>query len=465
MAFRFAFSSMFRAQEDIYVTSESASKTSDALSWIAELGDAPSTDKSEIAELVASYGSSSATAWLEFERYKIWRPSIPIPQSSFPPVQGYLRSDPYIFAWGNPLVSDPSALTATAAAFRAWCQAQKLRLVWCCVDDDMEKVLSGGMFRWSTLTCIVEDVIDPQIVVEVVKMSGGGSDIKDLKKNLRRAERAKVTVREVQKDEWTEEQKREVEQGVLAWKESRKGIQIASTSFQSWLDFKHRRYWVAEHEGVIVGLLILAPIHPSTYQIKNAVSFPTAPRGTSEELIYRVMHDLQNAAHHDPRPIEIQTRQKECSLPLFPNVEMSAVMARAGMSSDHDDDVLSNSSGSSSSSNSSGAPSRFDSPGPSPVSSASSLPPLSPMEPSKRTMVTFGVSASDSLTPVHNLSGWKITWLGKTYGKIMEVTGLTKRGDFRNKFQSEHVPSYVCYPADMSFGIEGVNSLINCLRQ
>ncbi|KAA1472526.1 hypothetical protein DENSPDRAFT_778440 [Dentipellis sp. KUC8613] len=392
---------MFRTQEEVYVTSEPTNKASDASNWVAELGDAPSTDKSEIAELVASYGSSSATAWLEFERYKIWRPSIPIPQSSFPPVQGYLRSDPYIFAWGNPLVSDPSALTATAAAFRAWCQAQKLRLVWCCVDDDMEKVLSGGMFRWSTLTCIVEDVIDPQIVVEVVKMPGGGSDIKDLKKNLRRAERAKVTVREVQKDEWTEEQKREVEQGVLAWKQSRKGIQIASTSFQSWLDFKHRRYWVAEHEGAIVGLLILAPIHPSTYQIKNAVSFPNAPRGTSEELIYRVMHDLQNSAHHDPRPIEIQNRQKECNLPLFPH----------------------------------------------------------------RTMVTFGVSASDSLTPVHNLSGWKITWLGKTYGKIMEVTGLTKRGDFRNKFQSEHVPSYVCYPADMSFGIEGVNSLINCLRQ
>ena len=54
----------------------------------------PPTDsriKSTIADLVAHYGSSSATAWLEFERYKIWRPSRPIAESDFLPVQGYMR--------------------------------------------------------------------------------------------------------------------------------------------------------------------------------------------------------------------------------------------------------------------------------------------------------------------------------------------------------------------------------------
>src|SRR5258708_6050454 len=57
-------------------------------------GDKATGDKAGIAELIAQYGSSSATSWLEFGRYKIWRPSTPIPQSSFTPVQGYLRSDP-----------------------------------------------------------------------------------------------------------------------------------------------------------------------------------------------------------------------------------------------------------------------------------------------------------------------------------------------------------------------------------
>ncbi len=45
--------------------------------------------------------------------------------------------------------------------------------------------------------------------------------------------------------------------------------------------------------------------------------------------------------------------------------------------------------------------------------------------------VTFGITASDSLTPVDNLSGWKITWLSKTYNKVIGLTGLTRRGDFR----------------------------------
>ena len=45
--------------------------------------------------------------------------------------------------------------------------------------------------------------------------------------------------------------------------------------------------------------------------------------------------------------------------------------------------------------------------------------------------VTFGITASDTITPVDNLSGWKITWLSKTYNKVVGLTGLTRRGDFR----------------------------------
>jgi hypothetical protein len=100
--------------------------------------------------------------------------------------------------------------------------------------------------------------------------------------------------------------------------------------------------------------------------------------------------------------------------------------------------------------------------------------------------VTFGITASDTLTPVDNLSGWKITWLSKTYNKVVGLTGLTRRGDFRvrfisfpisfgqvidflvcyqNKFHSQHMPMYVCYPAEDGFGLDGVNKLIKSLRQ
>jgi hypothetical protein len=66
------------------------------------------------------------------------------------------------------------------------------------------------------------------------------------------------------------------------------------TSFQPWLDFEHRRYWIAEKDADIVAVLVLTRIQHKQYQIKNAVSFPNAPRGSSETIIYSVMSDLQD---------------------------------------------------------------------------------------------------------------------------------------------------------------------------
>jgi hypothetical protein len=45
--------------------------------------------------------------------------------------------------------------------------------------------------------------------------------------------------------------------------------------------------------------------------------------------------------------------------------------------------------------------------------------------------VTFGISASNELTPGSNLSGWKVTWLSTTYRKVAGAAGLVRRGDFR----------------------------------
>ncbi|KAI0062509.1 hypothetical protein BV25DRAFT_1803919 [Artomyces pyxidatus] len=393
----------------------------------------PIGEKEGIAELVAEYGSSSATAWLEFERYKIWRPDVDIPHSSFTPVQGYLRDDPYIFAWGNPLVSDKAALEATCAAFIEWAKPQKLRVVWLCVDEDMQKVLGSDKFKWSTLSCIVEDILEPHTVVEIATSdtNTGGSKVKDFKKNLRRAEREDVVVREIQHDAWTDDMKHEVEDGILNWKKSRSGAQIASTSFQPWLDFEHRRYWIAEKDHVIVGILILAPIGPTQYQIKNAVSFPNAPRGTSEELIFRAMQDLDGG----DRSISASASGADSSS------ESDSAMVWSNEEEDR---------------NGASSPEGVTPPGSRGTSPARNR---------RGVTVTFGVSASSSLTPVDNLSGWKVTWLSKTYNHVVGGTGLTRRGDFRSKFQSEHTPMYVCYASEEGFGIDGVNKLMKALRQ
>jgi len=401
-------------------------------------------DKVGLADLVALYGSSSATSWLEYGRYQKWVAEVPIPESSFPPVQGYLRSDPYVFAWGNPLVSDPAALEPTCAAFIDWAKSQNLRPIWLCVDGQMEQVLGaqGSKFGWSALSCIVEDFLDPRSVVELAHSHGGGSEVKDFKKNLRRAERENVQVREVLPDQWTDAMKRQVEEGIANWKKSKTGIQIASTSFKPWLDFEHRRYWVAEKDSDIVAILVLTSIQHKQYQIKNAVSFPNAPRGTSEMIIYRAMSDIQDeGVPSDGKSEEGALVWTKTDLEVARKIEESSSHSRS-QSVDSGRSTPSRSESSSSSGKSS--PSGFR---PSGVA------------------VTFGITASDSLTPVDNLSGWKITWLSKTYNTVIGLTGLTRRGDFRNKFHSKHMPMYVCYPADQGFSLDGVNKLIKCLRQ
>ncbi|KAI3622778.1 aspartyl-trna synthetase [Moniliophthora roreri] len=411
-------------------------------------------DKSSIAHLIAIYGNSSATAWLEFERYRIWQaPAGSIPQSSFAPIQGYMQRKKYVYAWGNPLVSHPSALAPTARAFVKWVAKQGLKPAWCCADLALEKVLAKELL-WAGVECIHEETLDPDHVVEMTSDSFKGHEgagmVKDLKKNLRRAERTGVTVQETT-GKWGDRDRKEVDEGLAEWRRSRgaKGVQIASTSGHPWIDEAHRRYWVAKHEGHIVGLLILTPVqgphtsethppasvqqkpvhghkrtisassnssaespvpsptfspqhsasssssslhtsfngclllHPPTsyYLIKNAISFPSAPRGTSEYLIHTCLTQLHNAFRPAPAPT-----------------------------------------------------------------------------------VTFGIIASDVLKPIDSLSGWKISSLSKVYGQVAKGAGLWKRGDFRAKFDSRREPMYVAYPQD-GFGLETIRGLLKVLRK
>ncbi|KII87900.1 hypothetical protein PLICRDRAFT_42418 [Plicaturopsis crispa FD-325 SS-3] len=377
------------AVNDLEDTPDEASTSSESSS--SELNGNSIDAKNAITDLVAQYGSSSSTAWLEFSRYHIWRPASPIPESSFLPAQGYMRRGKYIFAWGNPLVSDRAALEPTAAAFIAWAQGEGLRPIWCCVDHDLEVVLGSPKFQWSTVNCIYEDIVDPHTVLQLTsdkEKGSGGALVKDLKKNLRRAEKAHIVVAEVEKEGWSEEDKKVVEEGIEAWKKSRSGVQIASTSLMPWLDAEHRRYWLARKDGQIQGLLILTRIHGDSWQIKNCVSFPSAPKGTSEDLIYTALRDL-----HEEE-------------------------VRGGLCGD----------------------------------------------PDKHVTATFGITASDEINPVENLSGWKVTWLSKTYSRIAKTAGLTRRGDFRSKFHSNHEPMYVCYPQD-GFGLDTINALMKVLKK
>ena len=187
-------------------------------------------------------------------------------------------------------------------------------------------------------------------------------------------------------------------------------IYLVQTSFQPWLDFEHRRYWIAEKDADIVAVLVLTRIQHKQYQIKNAVSFPNAPRGSSETIIYRVMSDLQD----EGVTVDDSDRKSEDGALLWTQTDIEVARKleeNSGHSRSHSVDSRRSDSLPSSGSSSGKASPTGSRPG--------------------GVAVTFGITASDSLTPVDNLSGWKITWLSKTYNKVIGLTGLTKRGDFR----------------------------------
>lgn len=186
-------------------------------------------DGAELAALVAQYGHAPDTAWLESARYRIWRPSEPVSQSSFLPVQGYLHTTAWVFAWGGPLVSDAAALKPTMTQFATCVQSHDLRLVYCCIPEEVEDLLVD--MGWSTVSCTSEDLFDPQHILEMTQdddEGGHGSMVKDLKKNLRRAERANVEVKCILQQDWSDDLKREVEDGIAVWKQARKGLQLAA---------------------------------------------------------------------------------------------------------------------------------------------------------------------------------------------------------------------------------------------
>ncbi|KAG7099756.1 hypothetical protein E1B28_001569 [Marasmius oreades] len=449
-----------------------------------------SFDKSSIAHLISSYGSSSSTAWLEFSRYKIWQAPASFraenPTSTFLPIQGYMQQKQYIFAWGNPLVSDPSLLGPTAKAFVSWAvHEQKAKPVWCCTDLALETVLANNDkergLGWSTVECIHEEVLDPDHILDLTSTKGkeGVGAVKDLKKNLRRAERAGVSVEETTKN-WSQHDRQEVEDGLLEWRRSKglKGLQLASTTGLPWIDEQHRRYLVARHEGHIVGILILTPIHgpyqPPASEVSPAPAL--APVRTGSPLKQKRKIFLPALGHHKSSPETSPERGSSRSTsssdsespfqsPLFSSRSLSS--SSSSLDADFSLDMASKSVPTSPYYLIKNAISFPSGPrGTSELLIHTSLELLQKASPSRPPKVTFGITASDTFRPKANLSGWKIAGLSKVYSKVAGTAGLLKRGDFRAKFDSGRVPMYVCYPTtEGGFGIEGVKALLKVLKK
>lgn len=139
--------------------SESRTSTSSTASRSSTLS-AVDHDKEWLPQLIAKYGHSLSTAWIE-ERYSLWRGKNH--QQSNPRVQGYLARGKYYFAWGNPICRDNEEVKREIAhEFTEWCSSKHKKVVWCCVEGDFADIL-GKEMDWSVLSCVREDVLRKSI--------------------------------------------------------------------------------------------------------------------------------------------------------------------------------------------------------------------------------------------------------------------------------------------------------------
>jgi lysylphosphatidylglycerol synthetase-like protein (DUF2156 family) len=206
--------------------------------------------------MIASYGDSTNTSWID-PRYTVWR------HDKTGAAIGYqLQEHRYIVIWGQPLCSKED-LPRVIQAFLQHCDRERLRPIWCCVDQGTEEHLTKR-YGWRGLSCIAEARVDPS--------KAEGVDDSNVKKKIQQAKNAGVQIVAVD-GEMPDQMKTEIEKHIKEWGENRKGTQMHITDVRPWDDPKHRKYFYAKSKDNTVSGIPLPKILMLTVSRLSACLF------------------------------------------------------------------------------------------------------------------------------------------------------------------------------------------------
>ncbi|KAI0132010.1 hypothetical protein BJ170DRAFT_665262 [Xylariales sp. AK1849] len=223
-----------------------------------------------LEKLIANYGDASNTSWLD-ERFKIWRHPCGA-------AVGYAtQGNKFAMTIGDPLC-DQSQYEDIIGAYVKFVQNElKLTPIWMLVSEEVQDVLARN-HKWRTLSCTEEQRVDSDNHAEPDKH------------DVNRVEREGITIHEVQ---LTDDFIQRGNEGIKEWQLARKGKQIHLTEIRPWVDREHRRYFAAEKNGKVLGLVVLAQLAPRHgWQAKWAFDFPSAPNGTIEVLVDHALNSV-----------------------------------------------------------------------------------------------------------------------------------------------------------------------------
>jgi hypothetical protein len=228
------------------------------------------TEPPPIEKLIANYGDASNTSWLD-DRFQVWRH----PNGA---AVGYAtQADKFAMIIGDPLCDESQYEDVIATFVKFVSRELKLTPVWMLVSDEVQQVLARN-HKWRTLSCTEEQRVDADNHKEPSKH------------DTRRVEREGISTAEVELDE---DFIRRADEGIDEWKASRKGKQVHLTEIRPWIDKEHRRYFAAQRDKKVLGLVVLAQLAPRHgWQAKWAFDFPNAPNGTIEVLVEKALSSV-----------------------------------------------------------------------------------------------------------------------------------------------------------------------------
>ncbi|KAL8388318.1 hypothetical protein RB595_009315 [Gaeumannomyces hyphopodioides] len=246
-------------------------------------------DYPPLEKLIANYGDAANTSWLD-ERFQLWRhPPTGAAVGYVPQKDGKL-----VIMAGDPLC-DPSQLKEVVCAFLRFVENDlKRRPVWLIVSDEVQRILADE-HHWRTLTCIEEQRIGAEV---------HGHGRPGAERNARRVQREGIRIHEVRPEKDggggggtspgggspTSSFRERADRAIEQWRAARTSKQIHITEVRPWVDMGHRRYFAAERDGAVLGLVVLARLAPQRgWQVKWALDIPGSPNGTIEALVDRAL--------------------------------------------------------------------------------------------------------------------------------------------------------------------------------
>ncbi|PWN43882.1 aspartyl-tRNA synthetase [Ceraceosorus guamensis] len=252
--------------------------------------------KLELAKLVANYGASSNTSWLD-ERFSHWQD--PLTGA----VVGYVKRGKFAIIVGDPLC-DVSQSRQVIEGFLNHLKTPQIKLnpLWLLIKESTEEVLASR-FNWSSVSCIVEQRV-PKEGRQAALAAG------DMERKLRKAEKEGLKIEEIElKERVPDAIKKEVQEKIEEWKKSREGKkQLHLTEVDPFQDELHRVYFISRtKEAGLQAMVVLAQLAPQNgWQIKWSLDFPNAINGAIESTIVRALETYSTdpftfgaAAGHD----------------------------------------------------------------------------------------------------------------------------------------------------------------------